>query len=431
MSHPQKKFIDNRGELFFPLKNYNIIIKDSLISINNINVFRGIHIEQFTKIVTCIQGKILDIIINFNKEEEDYLIPKYYLLDPNTENYHILVEPNHGHAFITLSENSIVVYHYDDIYNPEKTKSINFKDPTFNIIPTLETYIKYPIENIIISDKDTNAPFYKHIDYYVFGGNGFIGSVIIDCLNKDNKTFYKTNLRLENLEKIEYELKLYKPKYVICSAGLTGEPNISWCDIHKTETIETNITFQMTLAYLCKKYNIHFTIIGSGVIFNNDRFYDENEEGNFYGNFYGKCRIYLENMSKNYNNLLYIRVNYPISSKKSNKNLITKLLSYPSIQNNIITLTYIDELIPYMIDMIEHNEIGICNFVNKGDISLFDIVDIYNKKTGHKFIKDTSTLLNNVNKSNSLLNIGKLIKYDIKNVYDAVEHCIIKYTENL
>ena len=104
-------------------------------------------------------------------------------------------------------------------------------------------------------------------------------------------------------------------------------------------------------------------------IFNNDRFYSEDEEGNYSGNFYSKCRVYLENIAKNYNNLLYIRINYPISSHKSNKNLITKLLSYPTIQDNVITLTYIDELIPFMINMIENGEIGICNLVNEGKIS--------------------------------------------------------------
>lgn len=415
---------DQRGKLFFPVKSNNFSVKETMVSINNLHVFRGVHIEQYSKLVTCIQGKILDIIINFNKNEEDYLIPKYYILDANTNQ--LLVKPNYGHAFLSLEDNSIVLYHYDGIYDPSTSQTINWKCKLLNI--------KLPIEDPpIISPKDENAPHIlpdeqqneNALDYYVFGGNGFIGSVIMETLYSKNKTVFKTNLRLENVSEIEKELAYYKPKYVICSAGLTGVPNIEWCETNKTETIETNITYQMTLAQICRKLNIHLTIIGSGVIFKNDRFYTEEEEGNYNGNFYGKCRIILENMVKQYNNALYVRINYPISSKESTKNLITKLLSYKSIHQNKITLTYIDELIPYLIDMIEEGETGICNLINDGAINIANIMQIYSQKTKHSY--ETMEASYDEKKSCSLLSIGKLKKYNVKNVSDAVDECITKY----
>jgi hypothetical protein len=175
---------------------------------------------------------------------------------------------------------------------------------------------------------------------------------------------------------------------------------------------------------LCKKRNIHCTIIGSGVIFKNDRFYNEEDEGNFDNNFYGKCRIFLENICKNYDNVLYLRVNYPISSIKSNKNLITKLLTYNSIEDKEITLTYLDDLIPYLINMIESNEIGVCNFVNNGSIKLNKILDMYSEIKKHNYI--LSETIDN-NKSSSLLSIGKLKKYNIKNIEDAVKECVLNY----
>lgn len=410
-------FRDERGKIFFPIKNNNFDVKESIVSTNHKNVFRGIHLEQFYKLVTCINGKILDIVINFNKEQSDYLIPKYYILDSKTDNNQILIQPNYGHAFLSLEDNSIVLYHYSGIYNPEETLSYNYMDPIFNI--------QLPINDPIVSTKDLNAPFFRKIDYYVLGGNGFIGTVIMDSIKKIDKTVYKTNRRLEEVEKIEKELDLYKPQYVICSAGITGNPNISWCEDHKTETIETNITYQMTLANLCRKKNIHLTIIGSGVIFKNDRFYTEEDEGNYDGNFYGKCRIQLENMCRYYDNILYARINYPISKNKSNKNLITKLISYSSIDSVRITLTYIDELIPYLIDMGINKVTGICNLVNKGDINLTEIIEIYEDKKGIFDKKKINT--EKVNKSTSLLEIGKLEKYNIMDVKNAVIDCIVNY----
>ena len=85
-----KTYLDNRGKLFFPVKNQ--IYRQCTVSVNKQFVFRGIHINNFAKLVTCIQGKILDIIINFDNTADDYLIPKYFNLDPNTDLFEILVD---------------------------------------------------------------------------------------------------------------------------------------------------------------------------------------------------------------------------------------------------------------------------------------------------------------------------------------------------
>jgi len=410
-------FKDERGILYFPVKNNNFSVKETVVSVNRKDVFRGIHLEQFSKLIMCLQGSIIDIIINFDESSNDFLVPKYYHLTANAEENQIIVPPNCGHAFLSLEDNTIILYHFSETYDNKKTKNYNYMDPVFNI--------KLPISTPIISEKDLNSPFYKKTDFYVLGGNGFIGSVICDSIIKSNSTFYKTCLRLEEVSKLEEELKLYKPKYVICSAGITGTPNISWCETNKTETIKVNITYQMTLADICKNNNIHLTIIGSGAIFKNDKYYTEDDNGNYDSNFYGKCRIYLENMVKNYENVLYVRINYPISKNISNKNLITKLLSYSSIDNVYITLSYIDELVPYLIDMITKYEIGVCNLVNDGSINLLDIINIYEQETN----KPTCKLKNNdsIKKSTSLLQIGKIKQYNVMKTEDAVRDCIKKY----
>ena len=73
-----KSYLDNRGKLFFPVKTQLQVFKQCTVSVNKQFVFRGIHINNFAKLVTCIQGKILDIIINFDKTADDYLVPKYF-----------------------------------------------------------------------------------------------------------------------------------------------------------------------------------------------------------------------------------------------------------------------------------------------------------------------------------------------------------------
>lgn len=412
----QNYFCDNRGKLLFPIKNNNFNSKECTISINKINVFRGIHINQFDKLVTCIQGKILDILINFNKNDNDYLIPKYYTLDPLTDLFQILVPKNYGHCFLSLEENSILLYNFNEIFTDANTKHINYLDPFLNI--------QLPISNPILSEKDNIKNFIKPIDYLIFGSNGFLGSNIVKYLEIENKNFIISNVRLQEINKIKKIINDYNPKYIINCAGITGTPNIFWCEDHKIETIENNITFQLTLAAICKEKNIHLTVFGSGGIFKNNKVYLENDEGDFKDNFYGECRIYLENILKNYNNVLYLRINYPICRTQSNKNLLTKLIGYKNLESNEFSITYIDDLFPILFKMIENNENGITNFVNTGTINIIEIMEIYKKYYDY----DYNIINNNVNnRSFPKLSNNKLLKYNPLNIKDGINDCIIHY----
>lgn len=421
-----KPYLDNRGKLFFPVKNQNQVFKQCTVSVNNQYVFRGIHINNFTKLVTCIEGKILDIIINFDKTADDYLVPKYYNLDPNTELFELLIPKGYGHAFLSLEPNSILVYHLEDEFIDSETKHIHYLDPFINII--LPSFVNK--NNIIISEKDNIKNFVNPINYIVFGPNGFLGKNIVSLLKIETKNFITSNLRLNELEKIRELFLLYKPKYVINCAGITGTPNIFWCDENKTETIENNITYQLTMASICKEYGIHLTIFGSGGIFNNYKIYNETDTGNNFTNYYGECRILLENIVKQYDNILYLRINYPISSKSSNKNLLTKILSYKTIDDIELSITYIDNLFPILFKMIEANEKGICNFINPGQISIPNIINIYNNVTNNTKINPIINTINQeelTKRSFAKLYSDKLIKYNPLHIECAIKECCKKY----
>ena len=414
------KFTDNRGTLFFPVKK-NFNFKQTTVSCNKKNVFRGIHVNNFSKLVTCIQGKILDIIINFDKTAIDYLKPKYYELDPTTTNFQILVPKNYGHAFLTLDDNSILLYHLEEEFIDSETQHIHFTEPLINIILPINK------NNLIISDKDNIKNFIKHIDYMVFGSKGFLGSNIIKTLKTQNKNYISTDLRLNEYDKIKDLLNRIKPKYIINCAGITGNPNIFWCDNNKIETIENNITYQLTLAALCKEYNIHLTMMGSGGIFNNDKIYTENENGNNYNNFYSECRIFLEKIVKNYDNILYLRINYPISNASSNKNLLTKLINYNVIDDCQLSITYIDNLFPILLKMIENNETGICNFTNPGQINLIEIINKYEKIKNINTNKKINYISHDNKRCLTKLQTFKINKYNPLNIDEAIEQSIRNY----
>ena len=152
LSSNQIKYTDNRGTLFFPINKHNDKLNgfnqhiECTVSINNKDVFRGIHINSFNKLITCIKGKILDILINFDKDADDYCIPKYYILDPKTEVFQVFCPKNYGHAFLSLEQDSILIYHFDGHFSDIDTKHVHWKDPRVNL--------KLPIQEPILSEKD-------------------------------------------------------------------------------------------------------------------------------------------------------------------------------------------------------------------------------------------------------------------------------------
>lgn len=412
-----EKFKDSRGMLIFPVRAENFMCKESTISINNKNVFRGIHIEEFEKLVVCISGRVLDIIINFNEGDDDYLLPTYRILDPNIDSVSVLVRKNHGHAFLSLEDQSTIVYYFSESFDPIKTRKINFRDPLLGI--------DLPITDLILSKDDNDAPFLCPVECIIYGSSGFIGSILLKEIKKHFHV-YCSKSRLEDIETIRKEIMHFRPLYIINCAGISTPT--SWCEDHKTETIETNVVHQLTLASLCRERDVHLTVIGSGVIFQNDYEYTESDRGNFFHNFYSECRIHLENMIRHYPNVLYLRVNYPISHVVSPKNLLTRILSFSTIHNHAFSITYLEELVSVLPRMMQNKECGICNFVNRGTISMKYILDTYNLFADN--VRSYTVQSTSDQKSHSRLSIGMLEKYGDFCAETAVRECIIRYLDD-
>ena len=113
-----KSFNDSRGTLFFPIKynkNGNETdnnLKECTFSVNNKNVFRGLHINSFSKIITCISGSFIDIIVNL-----DTFIPEYFTIRPGEQVY---CPENYAHGFLSLEDKSILSYFIESEFDSEE-----------------------------------------------------------------------------------------------------------------------------------------------------------------------------------------------------------------------------------------------------------------------------------------------------------------------
>lgn len=124
-------------------------------SINYIKgTFRGFHYQKppYTdeKLIRCINGSVIDIVLDIRKKSKTYM--KYFSTELTSENRKMLYVPSgFAHGFITLEDNTQLIYQHTAYYEPNQEASINYMDPSINL--------RLPIDIEVISEKDKNVPF--------------------------------------------------------------------------------------------------------------------------------------------------------------------------------------------------------------------------------------------------------------------------------
>jgi len=293
-----------------------------------------------------------------------------------------------------------------------------------------------------------NIYIFSNSDYkfLIFGANGWIGSKLVNLLYNDGYIVIKAQSRLENRESILNEILQYKPNFVINAAGVTGRPNVDWCEDHKQDTIRANIIGALNLADICYLYNIHMTNFGTGCIYEYDEHhpinsligFKEDDEPNFDRSFYSKTKIMLDKLLQNYPNVLNLRLRMPISDDLHPRNFITKITKYEKVINIPNSMSVLYDLLPIAIDMTLKNMKGNFNFVNPGVISHNEILDLYKKYIDKNFnyqnfsIEEQKKILKS-DRSNNHLDVSKLLSIypNIPNINDSIIKVFERMVKNL
>merc|ERR1712194_378031 len=96
--------------------------------------------------------------------------------------------------------------------------------------------------------------------FMVIGGKtGWIGQQLVQMLSDQDIEAVCCNTRMENRESLSAELDEVKPTHVINAAGVTGRPNVDWCEANKQATVRGNVIGMLNVADLCESKGIHHT----------------------------------------------------------------------------------------------------------------------------------------------------------------------------
>ena len=170
-----KLFEDPRGfffeswnnSIFNNYANKEIIFSQDNHSCSKKGVLRGLHYQipptPQGKLVRCISGEIFDVAVDLRKRSETF--GEWIGAHLSSHNKLMLWIPTgFAHGFLSLEENSEVVYKTSGNYDKQLERSIIWNDPKINI--------NWPFQRInyqepILSDKDKNASLLMVADIFI------------------------------------------------------------------------------------------------------------------------------------------------------------------------------------------------------------------------------------------------------------------------
>jgi len=272
--------------------------------------------------------------------------------------------------------------------------------------------------------------------FLLFGHKGWIGKQIFELLKLNSDVeIITTDIRVDNYDEIEKFIINIKPDRIISVIGRTYGDNMNSIDYLEQKgnlkiNINDNLYSPLNLALISNKYNIHFTYMGTGCIFNGyEQEYTENDEPNFFGSSYSIVKGFTDKIMKKFDNTLNVRIRMPITNDiTSNRNFINKIINYKKICSMNNSMTVLPDLLPLMIDMIMKKEIGTINLTNTGYISHNEILELYKENINPDFKWENMTIeeQNKIllsERSNNILNTEKLKKLypDVKDIKTSIK----------
>ena len=223
----------------------------------------------------------------------------------------------------------------------------------------------------------------------LFGSTGFIGSQLKEALEEKGYEVFGPRIEIRNFDEVKKTFEDTQPDYVINATGMTGRPNVDWCETHPVETLSVNVGGSLNIASVAHSMNIKVAQLSSGCVYggdNNGEGNTEETEANFFGSIYSRSRIISENLLKEFPNVLQLRIRIPIMGEPSPKNLIDKMLLYPKMINIENSCTVMEDFIPATLQLIEMGTIGIINMTNIGAMDHESIMTLYKEIVDPNFV---------------------------------------------
>ena len=121
--------------------------------------FFGIHYQADpypqAKLISVLRGKGLDYAVDLREGSDTF--GQWTVLELNgEEGLAVYIPAGFGHAFLSLVPDTVQFFAADERFVKGYAGSISWKDPDIGL--------KLPLENLILSEKDRQAPFLRDLN---------------------------------------------------------------------------------------------------------------------------------------------------------------------------------------------------------------------------------------------------------------------------
>ncbi len=123
-------------------------------------VLRGLHFQKGefaqAKLVRVIKGSVLDVVVDIRPKSSTF--GKQFSMILSEQNHkQVFIPRGFAHGFLVLEDDTIFAYKCDNYYNKTSESGIIYNYKTLNID------WQFPIEDLIISEKDLKLPIFESL----------------------------------------------------------------------------------------------------------------------------------------------------------------------------------------------------------------------------------------------------------------------------
>lgn len=256
----------------------------------------------------------------------------------------------------------------------------------------------------------------------VLGASGWVGGRFLAGLSRrglEHVGWSRKNARYDDFATLRGALERVRPRFLINAAGFTGKPNVDACEDARGETLRGNVALPLTIAHACQVTGTAWGHVSSGCIYSGAKLsdgrtypdlmepevqarlaagehvvgYREDDPPNFSFDqppvsFYSGSKALAEELLRGTPALYVWRMRLPFDEHHGPRNLLSKLLTYPKLYQNLNSLSHLGQFVDACLDLwLGEAPYGVYNLTNPGFVSTRDIAQLLEQRLtpGRKF----------------------------------------------